>query len=122
MALRQSDFNPNRGHFMKPIELTETNFQQEVVQSDRPVLVDFWAEWCGPCKMIAPVIEELAREYDGKLKVGKLDVDANQQISMQLGIRSIPTLLIFKNGKVVEQVVGAVPKRMLAEKLAKHLN
>ncbi|HWP81278.1 MAG TPA: thioredoxin [Bacteroidota bacterium] len=107
---------------MKPIELTDTNFQQEVVQSDRPVLVDFWAEWCGPCKMIAPLVEELAKEYDGKLKVGKVDVDANQQVSTQFGIRSIPTLLIFKGGKVVDQVVGAVPKRMLAEKLAKHLN
>ena len=107
---------------MKPMEMTDTNFQQEVLSSDRPVLVDFWAEWCGPCKMIAPIVEELAHEYDGKLKVGKVDVDSNQQVSMQFGVRSIPTLLIFKSGKVVEQVIGAVPKRLLAEKIAKHLN
>lgn len=107
---------------MKPMEMTDSNFQQEVLSSDRPVLVDFWAEWCGPCKMIAPIVEELAQEYDGKLKVGKVDVDSNQQVSMQFGVRSIPTLLIFKSGKVVEQVIGAVPKRLLAEKIAKHLN
>jgi len=104
------------------MEMTDSNFQQEVLSSDRPVLVDFWAEWCGPCKMIAPIVEELAHEYDGKLKVGKVDVDSNQQVSMQFGVRSIPTLLIFKSGKVVEQVIGAVPKRLLAEKIAKHLN
>jgi thioredoxin 1 len=107
---------------MKPMEMTDSNFQQEVLSSDRPVLVDFWAEWCGPCKMIAPIVEELAQEYDGKLKVGKVDVDSNQHVSMQFGVRSIPTLLIFKSGKVVEQVIGAVPKRLLAEKIAKHLN
>ncbi len=107
---------------MKPIELTEGNFQDEVIKSETPVLVDFWAEWCGPCKMIAPVVEELAKEYDGKLKVGKMDVDANQDLSGQLGIRSIPTLLIFKGGRVVDQVVGAVPKRVLVERLSKHLN
>ena len=107
---------------MKPMEMTDSNFEQEVLSSDRPVLVDFWAEWCGPCKMIAPIVEELAQEYDGKLKVGKVDVDSNQQVSMQFGVRSIPTLLIFKSGKVVEQVIGAVPKRLLAEKIAKHLN
>ncbi|MBI3005253.1 MAG: thioredoxin [Ignavibacteriales bacterium] len=107
---------------MKPVEVTDSNFQTEVLNSQTPVLVDFWAEWCGPCKMIAPVVEELAREYDGKLKVGKVDVDANQQVSMQFGVRSIPTLLIFKQGKVVDQVIGAVPKRLLAEKIAKHLN
>ena len=107
---------------MKPMEVTDSNFQQEVLSSDRPVLVDFWAEWCGPCKMIAPIVEELAKEYDGKLKVGKVDVDVNQQVSMQFGVRSIPTLLIFKSGRVVEQVIGAVPKRLLAEKIAKHLN
>jgi thioredoxin 1 len=107
---------------MKPMEMTDSNFEQEVLSSDRPVLVDFWAEWCGPCKMIAPIVEELAHEYDGKLKVGKVDVDSNQQVSMQFGVRSIPTLLIFKSGKVVEQVIGAVPKRLLAEKIAKHLN
>ncbi len=107
---------------MKPIELTESNFQDEVIKSATPVLVDFWAGWCGPCKMIAPVVEELAKEYDGKLKVGKMDVDANQDLSGQLGIRSIPTLLIFKGGRVVDQVVGAVPKRILVERLSKHLN
>ncbi len=107
---------------MKPVEITDTNFQTEVLKSDKPVLLDFWAEWCGPCKMIAPVVEELANEYDGKLKVGKVDVDSNQQTSMQYGVRSIPTLLIFKGGRVVDQLVGAVPKRILAEKITKHLN
>ncbi|MBI3580050.1 MAG: thioredoxin [Ignavibacteriales bacterium] len=107
---------------MKPIEVTDNNFQAEVLKSDKPVLVDFWAEWCGPCKMVAPVVEELAKEYDGKLKVGKMDVDSNQATSMQFGIRSIPTLLIFKGGVVVDQIVGAVPKSKLAEKLVKHLN
>ncbi len=107
---------------MKPFEVTDTNFKKEVLESSTPVLLDFWAEWCGPCKMIAPVVEELAKEYDGKLKVGKVDVDSNQQTAMQFGIRSIPTLLIFKNGKVVDQIVGAVPKRALADKISKHLN
>jgi thioredoxin 1 len=107
---------------MKPMEVTDANFQTEVLNSDKPVLLDFWAEWCGPCKMISPLVEELAKEYDGKLKVGKVDVDSNQQTSMQYGIRSIPTLLIFKGGKVVDQLVGAVPKKMLTEKVIKHLN
>lgn len=107
---------------MKPIEVTDANFKQEVLDSQTPVLVDFWAEWCGPCKMIAPVVEQIATDFAGKLKVGKVDVDSNQQTSMQFGIRSIPTLLIFKNGKVVEQIVGAVPKQALTDKVTKHLN
>ena len=107
---------------MKPVELSEVNFEQEVLKANTPVLVDFWAVWCGPCKMIAPIVDELAVEYEGKLKIGKVDVDSNQQIAMQFGIRSIPTLLIFKNGKVVEQIVGAAPKKSLIEKLSKHLN
>ena len=106
---------------MKPIEITDTNFQHEVLNSDTPVLVDFWAVWCGPCKMIAPVVEEIAKEYDGKLKVGKLDVDNNPEVSMKFGIRSIPTLLVFKGGKVVEQIIGAVPKRNLVEKVLPHI-
>jgi thioredoxin 1 len=107
---------------MKPIEVTDANFKAEVLDSTTPVLVDFWAEWCGPCKMIAPSVEQLATDFAGKLKVGKVDVDSNQQTAMQFGIRSIPTLLIFKNGKVVEQIVGAVPKQALADKVTKHLN
>ena len=107
---------------MKPIELTETNFELEVLKATTPVLVDFWAVWCGPCKMIAPIVDELATEYEGKLKIGKVDVDNHQQIAMQYGIRSIPTLLIFKSGKVVEQIVGAAPKKSLVDKLTKHLN
>ncbi len=107
---------------MKPMELTVETFEQEVLKATTPVLVDFWAVWCGPCKVIAPIVEELATEYEGKLKIGKLDVDNNQKIAMQYGIRSIPTLLVFKAGKVVEQIVGAVPKKTLVEKLSKHLN
>jgi thioredoxin 1 len=106
---------------MKPIEVTDGNFQHEVLESDLPVLVDFWAVWCGPCKMIAPVVEELAGEYDGKLKVGKLDVDNNPETSMKFGVRSIPTLMVFKGGQVVEQIIGAMPKRNLVAKLTPHL-
>ena len=107
---------------MKPVEVNDANFKNEVLDSQTPVLVDFWAVWCGPCKMIAPIVEELAKEYDGKMKFGKLDVDNNPQVSMQYGIRSIPTLLVFKGGKVVDQIVGAMPKRNLLEKLMPHMN
>lgn len=97
----------------KPITFTDANFAAEVINSDKPVLVDFWAEWCGPCRMIGPLIEELANEYEGIAKIGKVDVDVNPQISMQFNIRSIPALLVFKGGKVVDQIVGAVPKQHL---------
>ena len=106
---------------MKPIEITDANFSTEVLESNVPVLVDFWAVWCGPCKIIAPVVEEIASEYQGKLKVGKLDVDNNPETSMKFGIRSIPTLMIFKGGKVVEQIIGAMPKRNLLDKLQPHM-
>jgi thioredoxin 1 len=101
--------------------LTDKNFEEEVVQSELPVLVDFWAEWCMPCKMIAPIVEEIATELAGKLKVGKIDVDSNSNSSMKYGIRSIPTLLIFKDGNAVEQITGAVPKASLLEKIQPYL-
>ena len=107
---------------MKAIEVTEANFAEEVTKSDKPVLVDFWAVWCGPCKAIAPIVEEIAKEFDGKVKVGKLDVDHHQSLATQFGVRSIPTLLIFKGGKVVEQIVGLIPKSQLVDKLTRHLN
>ncbi len=106
---------------MKPIELNDTNFQNEVLDSEKPVLVDFWAVWCGPCRMVAPVVEEIAKEYNGKLKVGKLDVDNNPEVSMKFGIRSIPTLMVFKGGQVVEQIIGALPKRNLLDKVTPHI-
>lgn len=102
---------------MKPITFTDDNFETEVLQSNKPVLVDFWAVWCGPCKMIAPIVEELAEEYEGKAKVGKLDVDNNQESAIKYGVRSIPTVLIFKGGKVVDTIIGAVPKVQLKQKL-----
>jgi thioredoxin 1 len=92
------------------IILTEANFEEEVLNSDIPVLVDFWAEWCMPCKMVAPVLTEIAQDYDGKLKVGKLDVDSEGEVAMKYNVVSIPTLLLFKDGKVVNQHVGAAPK------------
>src|SRR3990172_9299842 len=101
----------------KPIVLTDENFKAEVLESKVPVLVDFWAEWCGPCKQIAPIVEELALTYDGKLKVGKMDVDANNQTALNYMIRAIPSLLLFKNGKVVDQIRGAVPKQQLVSKV-----
>ncbi len=99
------------------LELTDNNFEELVLKSDKPVMVDFWAEWCGPCRMVGPVVEELGKEYDGKAVVGKLNVDHNPGISTKYGIRSIPTILFFKNGEVVDRSVGAVPKPQLAQKL-----
>lgn len=102
-------------------ELTDDNFESEVLKADVPTLVDFWAVWCGPCRQVAPTVEALADEYQGKLKVGKMDVDHHQIVPQQYGIRSIPTLLIFKGGKVVGQVVGAVPRSKLESEIQKHL-
>ncbi len=102
---------------MKPLTFTDDNFEKEVLNSDLPVLIDFWAVWCGPCKIIAPVVEQLAEEYSGKLKVGKLDVDSNQEASIKYGVRSIPTLLLFKNGQVKETIIGAIPKAQIVQKI-----
>ena len=102
---------------MATVAVTDATFDTEVKNSDIPVVVDFWAEWCGPCSMIAPMIEELANDYDGKAVIGKLDVDNNQESSVKFGVRSIPTLLVFKDGEMVDRHVGAVPKETLSSSI-----
>jgi len=106
---------------MDTIEITDANFN-EILNTEKPVLVDFWAEWCGPCKMIGPVVKELATEYDGRAVIGKVNVDENPNTAAQFGIRSIPTLLVFKGGEIVDKQIGAVPKAVLAGKLDAQLN
>lgn len=105
----------------KPIQVTDANFEAEVKKSNLPVLVDFWATWCGPCKMIAPLLEEIAGQYDGKLKVTKMDVDSNPKTPASFAIMSIPSLLFFKNGQVVDQIIGAIPKAQLLSRVEKIL-
>lgn len=99
------------------LELTDANFDEVVLKSDKPVLVDFWAVWCGPCRMVAPIVDELSKDYDGKAVIGKVDVDNNPETAAKFGIRNIPTLLFFKNGEVVDKQVGAAPKQTFASKL-----
>lgn len=106
----------------KPAAVTDATFEQDVVKSDKPVLVDFWAAWCGPCRMVAPVLEEIAAEHSDKLKVVKVDVDENSNTAAQLGISSIPTLILYKNGKPVERIVGFQPKQRLMSKIEPHLS
>jgi thioredoxin len=101
--------------------ITQSEWQTEVLNAPVPVLVDFWAVWCNPCRLIAPIVEELSQQYEGKLRVYKVDVDQEQSLAMQYGIMSIPTLLLFKNGQVVEQIVGALPKGAIEQRIAKHL-
>ncbi len=106
---------------MSTLHFTDANFKKEVLESDLPVLVDFWAAWCGPCKMIAPLIEELAKEYAGKMKIGKVDVDANSKVATQYGIMSIPTIIFFKKGKIMSQLVGVVSRLDLKHKIEENL-
>lgn len=103
------------------LEFTEANFDELALQSDKPVLVDFWAEWCGPCRMVGPIVEEISKDYEGKAIIGKVNVDENPGISAKYGIRNIPTILFLKNGEVVDKSVGAVPKNILTDKLDSHV-
>ena len=103
------------------IELNDANFEEKVIKSDKPVLVDFWAEWCGPCRMIGPIVHELSDEYNGRAVFGKVDVDSNFGVATKYGIKNIPTILFFKNGQIVDKQIGTVPKKTLAEKIQKLL-
>jgi len=102
-------------------EITDSNFQTEVLNSEKVTLIDFWAEWCGPCRAISPIVEELAKEYDGRALIGKVNVDENPEITVKYGIRNIPTILFIKKGEIVDKQVGAVPKSALEEKLKRHI-
>ncbi len=106
----------------KPVNVSDETFEEEVLQSDVPVLVDFWAAWCGPCRIIAPILEEIAEEKGKSLKVAKVNVDENMRVAMQLGISSIPTLILYKNGQPVERIIGAQPKQRLLQQIEKHLS
>lgn len=105
----------------KPIPVTDETFDQEVLQSSLPTLTDFWAVWCGPCRMVAPILEDMAEEYDGQIKVTKLDVDRNPATAMRYGVQSIPTLILFKNGQEVDRIIGAMPKQRLLDRIKPHL-
>ena len=111
--------NWREGYMAHPVDISDDTFEDEVIKSEVPVLVDFWAEWCGPCKIIAPIVEELAGEYNGKVKFTKLDIDSNPEAARKYGVRGIPTLLIFSGGEPVDQVVGAIPKAVLKSHLEK---
>jgi thioredoxin 1 len=105
----------------KPTHVTDDTFEAEVIQSNTPAIVDFWAPWCAPCHMIAPILEKIAADYNGQLKVAKLDVDQNPQVATQFGVMSIPTMIIFKDGEAVERLIGYMPKERLLEKITPHL-